>query len=99
MIILIFALMDVLGGLSVLNASFSILVGYLAYAHLVKGGFSFIGSILSGYFFDWMGVVDLVGGIVLLLINFHVTLGFFPTVGWILIGKGIYTALRALLGV
>jgi len=94
MIILFFALIDILGGLAILDKSFAILVIYLAYAHIVKGGFSLLGSILSGYFFDWMGAVDLIGGIVLLLINWHISLGFFPTVGWILIGKGIYTFFR-----
>jgi phosphoglycerol transferase MdoB-like AlkP superfamily enzyme len=99
MIILIFALMDLLGGLAILNSAFYVLVLYLAYAHLVKGGFSLFGSILSGHFFDWMGAVDVIAGVVLLLINSHIALGFFPAVGWILIGKAIYTAIRALVGV
>lgn len=94
MLILFFALMDILGGLSILDKSFAILVAYLAYAHMIKGGFSLFGSILSGHFFDWMGAADMFGGIVLLLISLNVNLGFFPTVGWILIFKGIYTFIR-----
>ena len=94
MIILLFALMDVLGGLAILDKSFSILIVYLAYAHMIKGGFSLFGSLFSGYLFDWMGALDLAGGIVLLLISFHVNFAFFSTIGWILIGKGIYTFVR-----
>ncbi|MBS3055479.1 MAG: hypothetical protein J4452_03245 [Candidatus Aenigmarchaeota archaeon] len=94
MIILFFALMDILGGLAVLDKNFAVLVAYLAYAHMIKGGFSLFGSLFSGYFFDWMGAIDLIGGIVLLLISFKISFVFFPTIGWIFIGKGIYTFIR-----
>ena len=99
MIILFFALLDFLGGAAILSKSFAILLLYLAYAHLIKGGFSLFGSILSGYFFDWMGALDVIGGIVLILMNFNINLGFFPTIGWLLILKGTYTFIRWLAGV
>lgn len=95
MIILFFALIDLLAGISILNSSFfSVIVLYVAYALLIKGGFSLFGSIFSGNFFDWMGVVDVIGGIVLFLINSHITFGFFAAIGWVLIGKSIYTFIR-----
>ncbi|MFH8080905.1 MAG: hypothetical protein QXO84_03450 [Candidatus Aenigmatarchaeota archaeon] len=36
--------------------------------HAIKGVFSIIGSVAAGYYFDWMGIVDVLAAIFIVLI-------------------------------
>lgn len=80
------------------NISSFILIGLLWF-HLIKGAFSLLGSISSGYFFDWMGAIDLLAGIAVLFRGANLLVGFFSMIMIGLIIKGLYTLLRALIGV
>jgi hypothetical protein len=62
---------------------------------LLKGVLSFLSSIGIGYYFDWMGVIDIITGFVLLLLMWGFSFGFIKTIGAIAILKGIYSFLRS----
>ncbi|HLC39461.1 MAG TPA: hypothetical protein VJJ76_01110 [archaeon] len=92
----ILAVVDILAGVFILfNAPW--LAGYLAVLFLLKGLFSLISSFSVHYFFDWMGFVDVFAGITFTFIAVGWFFGFFTTLGWIVLLKGIYSLARYLL--
>jgi hypothetical protein len=74
---------------------FHSLVGYMAAYSLLKGVISLLSSIGIGYYFDWMGTIDIIGGIMLLLLMWGFSFGFIQTVGVIVILKGAYCFIRS----
>lgn len=101
MIILIpifLSIVDIFAGSMMSNHSFLLMfkgiAGYLAIISMGKGAFSFFGSMASGYYFDWMGVIDVIGGIFLFLISIGVSISFFNYMGITLILKGFYSLIR-----
>ena len=64
-----------IGGVVYFNTSFifQVAIKYLAFFSISKGVWSIFSSFALGYYFDWMGAVDLIAGISLILINFNVT--------------------------
>lgn len=97
------SMIDIFGGLLVINQhmfQFSKgLIIYFTFYFILKGFWSLGTSIGSGYLFDWLGVIDLVIGIVLLLMNNNIQLSFFYLIGWAEIFKGGYCFLRSLVKV
>ena len=93
MLILFFALFDIVIGASLLlvekmPAGLLLLIGVLV---LIKGIVSAGGSALQKYFLDWMGWVDIIAGIILLA---HFSVPIF----WLLpIVKGTWSLLTGLL--
>ncbi len=64
----IYALFDIILGGAIIASHFTsskyfILIAAIA---IIKGIISLKGSFSSGYFFDWMGIMDVIAGIVLL---------------------------------
>ena len=88
-ILLVFGLIDILVGVSILYPGIlSSISFYMAVIVLLKGIFSFGSAALKNYWLDWMGAVDIIAGIVLLT-------GFSISYFWVLpIFKGLYTILR-----
>jgi len=81
--------LDILGGvLLVLSVSTTPL---FAIFFILKGIWSIISSVGSGYYADWMGAVDLLTGIGLYLVLNGITNGIFKIVGIAMILKGLYT--------
>ena len=80
------------------NISSFILIGLLWF-HIIKGALSLLGSISSGYFFDWMGGIDLLAGIAVLFRGTNLLTTFFSIVMILLIIKGLYTLTRGISGV
>ncbi len=80
--------MDVLAGL-VLYYNIRVIAFYLTYFMMVKGIYSLLTSISSGYYFDWMGAIDLITGILLYFDVFNVF-------GLITILKGLYSLILSL---
>ena len=73
------------------------LFGYFAYILLAKGILSVLGSLGSGYLFDWMGYLDIIVGTVLFLTTMKIYFAFFSTLGLLMMLKGIYSFARVLL--
>jgi len=93
---LILSAVDVVaGGFLLVNAP--VFANYFAFIFLIKGLFSFLSSWSMRYFFDWMGIVDIVVGVVFGLMSFGLFFGFYSTVGWIVLLKGIYSIIRFVL--
>ena len=93
---IILSVIDVVaGGFLLFNAhSFA---NYFAFIFILKGLFSVLSSMSMRYVFDWMGYVDIVVGIVFGLMSFGLFFGFYPTIGWIVLLKGIYSLARFVL--
>jgi len=69
---------------------------YFAYALLIKGTLSVFGSFPLGIF-DWMGILDLLAGLSLLLISFGVNFKIFYIIALLYIFKVAYTWIRSFL--
>ena len=90
MLMALLGFLDILAGISLIFPNF--LAFYIGLMVLIKGVSSVIGSFAVGFFFDVMGFIDLVVGIVLLL-------GFSVPWLWILpMIKGIYSIIAGLSG-
>lgn len=63
---------------------------------LLKGAFSILSSLGVGYWFDWMGWIDVIAAGALLLFAFGIPAEVFTTLAWIVIFKGVYSFLRGL---
>jgi hypothetical protein len=94
---------DIFGGFLVINEhmfQFSKgLITYFVFYFILKGFWSLGTSVGSGYLFDWLGVVDLLIGIILFLMSKNIQMSFFYIIGWAEIFKGGYCFLRSLLRV
>ncbi|MCD6478178.1 MAG: hypothetical protein J7K87_04200 [Candidatus Aenigmarchaeota archaeon] len=68
MLLLILGVIDILAGLCLLYPSlFSFMIFYVGIIVLLKGLMSFLSSVLNNYWFDWMGIVDIIVGVALLI--------------------------------
>ena len=69
---------------------------YMSIFYLLKGGWSVVSSLAAGYFYDWMGTLDFITGIALLLIFYGTVLNFFWIIGIAHILKGLYSLIFSL---
>jgi hypothetical protein len=69
---------------------------YFAYMILIKGVISALVSFPAG-FFDWMGILDIIAGIVLILISYGVNFQVFYIFAIIYSFKAIYCLFRTIL--
>jgi hypothetical protein len=58
---------------------------------IVKGIYSVFAGFGAGFYFDVLGWLDLVVGVMLLLVNWNIVFPFFLYVGILLILKGLYS--------
>ncbi len=83
MLLTILGFLDILVGISLIYPNF--LAFYLGVIALLKGISSVIGSFASGFYFDFMGFIDIIAGMMLIF-------GFSIPWFWILpMIKGIYS--------
>jgi len=92
------SIVEIFAGLLVIYpiAIFIQIIFYMSIIYILKGVWSMISSIAAGYYFDWMGGLDFIIGITLLLIFSGVTFSFFWIIGLAHILKGIYTLLLSM---
>jgi len=74
---------------------FHALGAYLCYAALLKGIFSLLSSFAVKYYFDWMGFLDCVAGLFLLLFLFGITPPFLNEVRMVYSFKALYVTIRS----
>jgi len=87
LMLMLLALLDILGGLTLAFSWTYPFVYFIGLLILVKGLFSLAGSLTSGHYFDWMGWVDIIAGIMLIF-------GFGISWFWVLpVLKGCYSLL------
>jgi hypothetical protein len=93
MIALILSVIDMFSG-SLLLLNLKFFLNYIAGIMLLKGAFSILSSLGIGYWFDWMGAVDVISGVAILLFAFGLPASIFTNLAWIVIFKGIYSFMR-----
>jgi len=98
MITIFLSAIDIVIGYCMMSSSLQSMFGYFTYIMLAKGFLSVIGSLTANYLFDWMGYLDVITGIILLMTTMNISLAFFPTIGFLLLAKGVYSLLRSLIG-
>ena len=80
----------IVGILLIIRPEFSFL-RILGLISLGKGVWSLFSCIAVGYFFDWMGMLDTLSGIALLLLHNGTSFGLFSILGLVMILKGLYS--------
>jgi len=95
MIVFILSAIDLLAG-SLLLLNLNLLLNYIAVIIFFKGFFSVISSLGLGYWWDWMGWIDVITAIALALFSFGFPASIFTYVAYIVIFKGSYSMLRGL---
>jgi len=93
--LLLLAIVDIFSG-SLLYFHPSFLVRpffYLGVICLTKGGWSLITSIAQRFYFDILGLLDIIAGLFLIMLYNGVSFPFFSVFGIMIILKGIWTML------
>ena len=72
------------------------LVLFLGLLMIVKGIVSYLAGAAKGFYMDFMGILDLVSGIMLILAFYGFVLFFFPYIGLLLLLKGVYSMIMGL---
>lgn len=101
-LLFILSVLDALGAALILFGVKTPIIGpfmiYFAYMILVKGIISISISFPAGYF-DWMGILDAIAGIVLILISYGTNFQIFYIFGIIYGLKAAYCLFRSGLGI
>ncbi|RLJ01607.1 MAG: hypothetical protein DRP11_04115, partial [Candidatus Aenigmatarchaeota archaeon] len=71
-------------------------ISLLAFLSILKGLYSILTSIGSGFYFDILGFLDLLGGFALLLLAQGLHHGIFVWIGALILLKGIISTVSAL---
>jgi hypothetical protein len=103
MLLAILGVLDLIGGIllalsGMIPYTGSAFVSTLGLVFILKGIISYLSGAASGFYLDFMGVLDTVAGIMLFLAASWLVLFFFPYIGVLLILKGLYSVVMGLLG-
>ncbi len=97
---MILSIVDIIIGLMIAYPTFilftSIVIFYTSLIYVGKGLWSIFSSLAGGYYYDWMGVLDVVYGAALFAIYSGISNGIFYWIGIIAIVEGIYSFFRSL---
>lgn len=87
------AVFDVLSGILLyFHPSFAAgLLIYFSIICLAKGGWSILSAVISRFYFEFLGLLDVVVGIFLFMLSRGISLPFFSIFGIIIILKGIWS--------
>jgi len=81
--------LDILGGISLI-ANISFLLYPLGIFHFLKGAWTIYTSIQQGFFFEVLGGIDFIGGLCLILVNWHISSTYFLVIGILMVAKGVF---------
>ncbi len=99
-IFIVLSVLDMLAGFLILiRKDFGFAIFGFGLFMLIKGAYSFFTAVSSGYWLDWMGAVDMIAGICLMLIYAGFTPTALLTIGGIVIAKGAYSLVRSAIAV
>lgn len=92
-ILFLLGILEIFAGVIVYFHYFPILEFFLwlGLIYTLKGAWSIVSSVAYSYWYDWMGVLDLLAGLVMILIFYGNIFSFFWIVGLAHIMKGLYT--------
>ena len=97
-----FGILDIIGGGAIALTALTTLHGnnivfFFAVIFLFKGIWSILAAAMSGFYFDILGIIDLLASLLLFLINAGFQFGFFFYIGIILMLKGFYSVVIGLM--
>ncbi|MEM0473126.1 MAG: hypothetical protein QXF88_00175 [Candidatus Aenigmatarchaeota archaeon] len=92
-LLFILALSDIFSAYFLIKGITHPLVITFLWIHSIKGITSLMGSFASGYYFDWMGLVDVLAAFIILLVSLPLVGVFFLKVAFYI---GILMALKGL---
>ena len=86
MLLLVLGLLDILAAITIVLGSIgwigeSTFLFYLAVFMLLKGLWSVLTSAAASFFFDFMGIIDIIGAIIMFLINWGMSTDIFLWIG------------------
>lgn len=64
---------------------------YLGVLSISKGGWSLITAISSHFYFDFLGLLDVIGGLALLLFYYNLTFPLLTVFGIMMMAKGLWS--------
>ncbi|MBU0530665.1 MAG: hypothetical protein ABIH52_03160 [Candidatus Aenigmatarchaeota archaeon] len=101
MFIIPFALIDLLVGIALATSAYfdfagNNLIFYLAIVGLLKGVYSILTAMAAGFYYDVIGWIDVVAGILLMTTTWGIASHIFLYLGIIVILKGIYSFMMGL---
>jgi hypothetical protein len=96
MFLAILGVLDIIGGILLGLSGFipyigSGFVSFFGIILIMKGIISWISGAAKGFFLDFMGILDIIAGIMLILATYGFVIFFFPYIGILLLLKGIYS--------
>lgn len=103
MFLVVLGLIDIIIGIvlalsGVVKFTGSSLVFYIAVIAIIKGIYSILAAMAGRFYFDFLGVLDLLSGIFLYFATTGTVLSFFLYVGIIMIIKGFYSTIMGMVG-
>ncbi len=98
MFLAILGVLDIIGGVLLGLSGFIPYVGSgfvsaFGFILIIKGIISYISGAAKGFFLDFMGILDIIAGIMLILATWGFVVFFFPYIGILLALKGIYSVI------
>ena len=98
MLLLLLGILDMIAGIILGLSGFvtfneSSFVLYLGIIMIVKGIVSYLTGAAKGFYMDFMGILDIIGGMLMILAATGFVLFFFPYIGLLLLLKGAYSML------
>ncbi len=93
--LILLGMLDILGGgmlilqNTFLHNNFAYLMGIIL---LAKGVISYVSAAVKGFYLDFMGVLDAVCGLLLILLFSGIKFSFSPYIGIFLLLKGMYSS-------
>lgn len=91
LLVKLMGLLDIVAGFFLISGTDWPIIKFFVFYSLLKGISSLISSIALSYYYDWMGLIDLLAGIGLFLLNSGYPYGVFVLVGYASVLKGIYS--------
>lgn len=86
--IIVGIILGVSGFFDFVGISIIFIIGIIA---VLKGIYSVVTALASGFYFDLLGVFDIISGILIYLAYSGIVYGFFVYIGIIMIIKGLYS--------
>ncbi|MBS3052692.1 MAG: hypothetical protein J4428_04970 [Candidatus Aenigmarchaeota archaeon] len=84
------SLLDLIAGFFLISSTDIPIIKFFIYYSFIKGIVSIISSIALGYYYDWMGLTDLLTGIGLFFLSSGLPFAVFKLIGYVTILKAIY---------
>jgi len=89
----ILGVVDIIVGVLLITRPEFSFIRFLGLFSLGKGVWSIFSSMIMGYFLDWMGALDVLSGISLLMLHAGSSSGIFTILGISILLKGLYSLL------